>query len=108
MEAARTCGTGSLRIVYRHLLPNMWGLVLVQSAFIVVSVVSTETVLSIFGLGVEPPNPDLGQMLYDGSQHLGLTYWEVLFPSAVLTIVILAFTFLGNGVRDAVDPRMNS
>jgi peptide/nickel transport system permease protein len=64
-------------------------------------------VLSIFGLGVEPPNPDLGQMLSDGASNMGTNYWEVLFPSLFLTIVILAFTFLGDGVRDAVDPRMN-
>lgn len=108
VEAARTSGSNHLRIIGRHLLPNMWGLILVQSSFVVVSVISTETVLSIFGLGVEPPNPDLGQMLYDGVQRLGSSYWEVLFPSIVLTIMILAFTFVGGGIRDAVDPRMNS
>jgi peptide/nickel transport system permease protein len=105
VEAARTSGTRSWKIIYRHLLPNMWGLVLVQCSFIVVSVINTETVLSIFGLGVEPPNPDLGQILYDGSQHLGFTYWEVLFASVLLTVIILSFTFVGGGVRDAVDPR---
>jgi ABC-type dipeptide/oligopeptide/nickel transport system permease subunit len=108
VEAARTSGTRSWKIIYRHLLPNMWGLVLVQCSFVVVSVINTETVLSIFGLGVEPPNPDLGQILYDGSQHLGFTYWEVLFASVLLTIIILSFTFVGGGVRDAVDPRGHS
>lgn len=108
IEAARAVGTGSWKIIYQHLLPNMVGLILVQASFVVVGVISTETVLSIFGLGVEPPNPDLGQMLYDGSQHLGFTYLEVLFPSILLTVLILAFTFIGGGVRDAVDPRNNS
>jgi len=105
VEAARTVGTSHWNIMFRHLLPNMWGLVLVQASFIVVAVISTETVLSIFGLGVEPPNPDLGAMLYEGVQRIGFNYWEVIIPSIALTIIILAFTFLADGVRDAVDPR---
>jgi oligopeptide transport system permease protein len=108
VEAARTVGTSHWGIMFRHLLPNMWGLILVQASFIVVSVVSTETVLSIFGLGVEPPNPDLGAMLYEGVQRIGFNYWEVIVPSIALTIIILAFTFLADGVRDAVDPRSRS
>jgi peptide/nickel transport system permease protein len=67
--------------------------------------VFTEAVLSIFGLGVEEPNPDLGKMLFDGSGRLAINYWEALIPSIFLTIIILAFTFFGDGVRDAVDPR---
>jgi peptide/nickel transport system permease protein len=107
VEAARTCGTTSWNIVWRHLLPNMWGLVLVQASFIVVSVISTESVLSILGLGVNPPNPDLGQMLSDGVQRMDYSGWEVLVPSVVLSALILALTFLGDGLRDAVDPRMS-
>lgn len=105
IEAARTSGTNAWRIMVRHLLPNMWGVVLVQASFIVVAVISTETLLSIFGLGVETPNPDLGQMLYDGVQHLQYDDWELVFPALFLTVLILAFTFVGDGVRDAVDPR---
>lgn len=108
VEAARASGSSGWKIVRKHLLPNMWGLILVQASFIVVSVISTETILSILGLGVSPPNPDLGSMLWDGSQRLDFSYSEVLFPSIVLTAIILAFTFVGDGVRDAVDPRMHS
>ncbi len=108
VEAARVCGSSGWKIIARHLLPNIWGLVFVQASFIAVSVISTETTLSIFGLGVQPPNPDLGQMLYDGVQHLGLGYADVAFPSIALTAVILGFTLLGNGVRDALDPRMHN
>ncbi len=105
IEAARTCGTSHTKIITQHLLPNMWGLILVQTGFIVIGFVYTEATLSIFGLGVQPPNPDLGQMLYNGSQNMGASYWEVLFPSVFLTIIFLAFTFLADGLRDAFDPR---
>jgi oligopeptide transport system permease protein len=105
VEAARTSGSSSWTILRRHLLPNMYGLVLVQAGFIVVGFVFTEAVLSILGLGVLPPNPDLGVMLYNGVDRLGYSAAEVIYPSVALTVIILAFTFLGDGVRDAVDPR---
>ncbi|MGH2448975.1 MAG: ABC transporter permease [Chloroflexota bacterium] len=105
VEAARTCGTSSWGIMFKHLVPNMWGMILVQASFIVIAVISTETILSIFGLGVSEPNPDIGQMLYDGIQRLEQNYWEVIAPSIGLTVSILAFTFIADGLRDAVDPR---
>jgi peptide/nickel transport system permease protein len=108
VEAARTSGSTSWKIVRRHLLPNMWGLVLVQASFIVVGVIYNEAILSIFGLGVPAPNPDLGRMLFDGTAVMDINAWEVVFPSGLFTIMILAFTFLGDGLRDAIDPRMNA
>lgn len=104
IEAARVAGSRDRKILTGHFLPNMWGSLLVQSSFIVVGYIFTEAALSIFGLGVEPPNPDLGSMLIYGSQRLGINYWEAGFPSLFLTGLILAFTFLGDGIRDAVDP----
>jgi ABC-type dipeptide/oligopeptide/nickel transport system permease subunit len=104
IEAARVVGTSDTRILTRHFLPNIWGALLVQSSFIIVGFIFTEAALSIFGLGIEPPNPDLGSMLIYGSQRLGINYWEAGFPSFFLTCMILAFTFLGDGIRDAVDP----
>jgi ABC-type dipeptide/oligopeptide/nickel transport system permease subunit len=104
IEAARVAGTSNGRILSRHFLPNIWGVLLIQSSFIVVGFIFTEAALSIFGLGIEPPNPDLGSMLIYGSQRLGINYWEAGFPSIFLTGMILAFTFLGDGIRDAVDP----
>jgi ABC-type dipeptide/oligopeptide/nickel transport system permease subunit len=83
----------------------MYGVILVQAAFIAVAVISTETVLAIFGLTVQEPNPDLGAMLYEGVQRVQTAYWEVLFPGLTLAVLILAFTFVADGVRDAVDPR---
>jgi oligopeptide transport system permease protein len=105
IEAARTSGSTPTKIMLSHFLPNMWGVILVQAGFVVISFVYTEATLSIFGLGVEPPNPDLGQMLFNGTSNMGVSYWEVLFPSLFLVSIFLAFTFLADGLRDAFDPR---
>lgn len=105
VEAARTVGSSHWKIVYRHLLPNMWGLILVQSSFAIVGFIYTEAVLSLFGLGVKEPNPDLGKLLIDGTGQMGNNDAAWIFPSLFLSILILAFTFLGDGIRDAVDPR---
>lgn len=106
VEAARTVGTTPLKIITRHLVPSVWGLVLVQASFFIASIISTEAVLSIIGLGVNQPTPDLGSMLYDGAQYMDANAWGAFFPSLFLTILIVAFTFIGDGIRDAVDPRM--
>jgi peptide/nickel transport system permease protein len=108
VEAARTSGSGAWAIMQRHLLPNMYGLILVQAGFIIVAVISNETVLAIFGLTVQEPDADLGTILYNGVQNIGAGYWLVLFPGLVLALLILAFTFATDGVRDAVDPRSRS
>lgn len=105
VEAARTVGTSHWKILVRHLLPNMWGLILVQASFAIVGFIYTEAVLSLFGLGVKEPNPDLGKLLIDGTSQMGFNDAAWVFPSLFLTILILAFTFLGDGIRDAVDPR---
>jgi oligopeptide transport system permease protein len=105
IEAARTSGTTNLRIITRHLVPNVWGLVLVQGALTIAYIIGTEAVLSILGQGVNEPNPDLGTMLYDGAHYMAENGWLAFFPSLFLTVLILAFTFIGDGVRDAVDPR---
>ncbi len=108
VEAARTSGSSTRTILTRHLLPNMWGLILIQGSFVVVSFIYLEAVLSLFGLGVSPPNPDLGRMLFEGTEKLTTAPWETIVPATVLTMLILCFTFLGDGIRDAVDPRMNN
>jgi peptide/nickel transport system permease protein len=105
IEAARTCGSSSRSIILRHLLPNMWGLILIQASFVIVGFIYTEAVLSLFGLGLQAPNPDLGQMLFEGTSKMGLNDAEYIIPSIFLMVMILAFTFLGDGIRDAVDPR---
>jgi ABC-type dipeptide/oligopeptide/nickel transport system permease subunit len=105
IEAARTSGTSNRRIMTRHLVPNLWGLVLVQAAFVAAFIIGTEAVLSIIGLGVNEPVPDLGRLLYDTASYMDQSAWGIFFPSLFLTLIILSFTFIGDGIRDAVDPR---
>lgn len=105
VEAARTVGTPGWKIIIRHILPNTWGLVLVQATFGVGAYISTEAVLSLLGLGVQSPNPDLGVMVSSGIGQLSLNPVEALAPSVLLTVIVVAFAFLGDGLRDAVDPR---
>jgi peptide/nickel transport system permease protein len=107
VEAARTSGTSNWQIIVRHLMPNTWGLVLVQAALNVAYVIGAEAVLSIFGLGVREPTPDLGAMLWDAQQAKDANQWYLLFTCGFLTVLILAFTFIGDGIRDAVDPKSN-
>jgi peptide/nickel transport system permease protein len=105
VEAARALGVSNRHIVLRHILSNSWGLVLVQATFNVAGFIYTEIVLSILGLGVQVPTPDLGYMADQALEQLEVNWVETIAPSALLTILIVAFAFLGDGLRDAFDPQ---
>ncbi len=108
VEAARVIGTSDSKIILRHLATNTYGLVMVQAALTVSFIIGAETVLSILGLGVQQPAPDLGSMLYDGTTYMDANGWGLLFPCIFVTVLIVAFIFIGNGIRDAVDPRSSN
>lgn len=105
IEAAHCIGTPPWKIITRHLLPNTWGLVLVQATFGIGGFIYNETTLSLLGLGVQPPNPDLGELVSIGAQHIDINWLESIAPASVLAVLVVAFAFLGDGLRDAVDPR---
>jgi oligopeptide transport system permease protein len=110
VDAARTAGSSDIKIIGRHLLPNMVGLILVQAALTTIGIIYNQVALSIFGLGI-PNNPDLGQMLYDGAEQLdpGVAagyFCLAIFPAITLALLLVGLTFIGDGVRDAVDTRM--
>ena len=106
VEAARAIGASPKRIMIRHLFPNILAPVIVSVAFGIPSAMLAEAVLSFFGIGIKPPTPSWGVMINEGFTVFSTTGWPVLLPALCISIVMLAFTFLGDGLRDALDPRM--
>jgi peptide/nickel transport system permease protein len=92
-------------IIGRHIFPNVIGLVLTATTLDMAGVVVNEAVLSLLGLGVQPSGSSLGLMINDGINYLDVNWTESLFPGAVLTLLVLCFSFLGDGLRDAFDVR---
>lgn len=114
VEAARTVGGSQFRVIARHILPNTLGPIIVASAFIVPAAIIQEAVLSYLGVGVRPdvsPNTPFpsswGQMILDGSKSYTAQPWMLIAPSLAVAVITLSFTFLGDGLRDALDPRQS-
>jgi peptide/nickel transport system permease protein len=105
VEAARALGASDWRVVTRHILPNIIQPVIVQAAIGMAGAVLAEATMSFLGLGVPPPNSSWGSMLNDGRAHLFDAPHLVLFPAAAIMLTVLAFNFIGDGLRDYLDPR---
>ena len=105
IEAARTSGTTSFRIMLRHITPNLFSIVIVASTLNIVGTIIGEAGISLLGLGVQPPGSSIGLMISQAEPNVATHPWEILVPTIVLTIFVLAFSFLGDGLRDAFDPR---
>ena len=105
VQAARLAGTGSLGILFRHLLPNMLGAIVAYGTLTVPQVILQEAFLSFLGLGVQPPQSSWGTLISDGAGVMGLFPWLVFFPAVILATVLFSLNFLGDGLRDALDPR---
>jgi peptide/nickel transport system permease protein len=105
VEAARTAGTSDFRIILRHIVPNLFSIVIIASTLNIANTIIGEAGISLLGLGVQSPGSSIGLMISDGTSLLSTYPWESLLPSSVLIIIVLAFSFLGDGLRDAFDPR---
>ena len=105
VEAARALGAGDWRIITRHILPNMIQPVIVQAAIGMAGAVLAEATMSFLGLGVPQPVPSWGSMLSDGRSHLMDAPHVVLFPALAVMLAVLSFNFIGDGLRDYLDPR---
>src|SRR5271165_6525648 len=105
VEAARALGASDLRIVVRHILPNIIQPVIVQAAIGMAGAILAEATMSFLGLGVPPPTASWGTMLNDGRSHLFDAPHLVLFPAAAVMLAVLSFNFVGDGLRDFLDPR---
>jgi peptide/nickel transport system permease protein len=105
VEAARALGASTPRVVARHILPNALGPVIVAATIDVQAAIIAESTLSFLGLGFPPDIPTWGRILYDGRDYMDLAPYWVLFPGLAIFIVVLTISFIGDGLRDALDPR---
>jgi peptide/nickel transport system permease protein len=106
VEAALSLGASRWRIVTRHILPNSFAPVLIYAAFSVGSAVVAESALSFLGVGVKPDVPEWGNMIAAGQSSFDTQPWLTLFPSGAVVLTTLAFVFIGDGLRDALDPKL--
>jgi len=105
VQAARSLGAGNLRLMLRHILPNILQPLLVQAAVGMAAAVLAEATLSFLGLGVQPPTATWGAMLNDARSHLFESPYLIFFPAAAVALCVLAFNLVGDGLRDYLDPR---
>jgi oligopeptide transport system permease protein len=103
--AARAMGASQGRLVFQHMLPNTLGPVIVVITFGVPAAIFAEAALGFIGFGLEPPTASLGRLVSDGNTYLRANAWIAVFPTATIALLMLCFTFLGDGMRDALDPR---
>lgn len=106
VEAARAIGAGNFTIIMFHILPNCLAPIIVQATLRVATSILSTASLSFIGLGIQPPAPEWGAMLASGRTYLRDAWWIVVFPGLVIMITILALNLLGDGLRDALDPKM--
>ena len=107
VHAARVVGASDLRIMIRHILPNAISPVLVYASLGVAGAILTESALSFLGIGVQPPTPSWGNILTAGKNFLEFAWWLSLFPGLAIFVTVLSYNLLGEGIRDALDPRLN-
>jgi peptide/nickel transport system permease protein len=105
VEAARSLGSGPWRIMFVDILPNLMGPVLVLATLLIPNAVVFEATLSFLGLGITAPTPSWGNILAEAQNYYTVAWWYVVFPAAALLVTTLAFNLLGDGIRDAMDPR---
>jgi ABC-type dipeptide/oligopeptide/nickel transport system permease subunit len=104
VEAAKAAGGSDLRIMLRHILPNSLGPIIVNATLTVAAAILVEAALSFLGFGIQPPTPALGKLISDGQSEMLTAWWLVTFPGVVIVIIVLCINFIGDGLRDALDP----
>ena len=106
VEASQALGTSSWRMMFRHVLPNIQGPIIVQTSLSLAFAILAEAALSFLGLGAQPPTPSWGLMLNEGRDFFNQAPWLAIFPGIAITVAVLGFNLLGDGLRDALDPRL--
>jgi oligopeptide transport system permease protein len=105
VEAARAAGLSPAAIIGRHIVPNLLGPVVVYATLTIPAVILTESFLSFIGMGVQEPLTSLGTLISNGADEMDLAPWLLIFPSVVMVATLMAFNFIGDGLRDAIDPK---
>lgn len=105
VEAARALGNSSVKVMVRHVFPNMVGPLLVQTSIAIAAAILAETALSFLGLGVQPPTPSWGSTLRIGTGYMQSAPWLSLYPGLSIFVTVLGINLLGDGLRDVLDPR---
>jgi len=108
IEAARVSGVSTARIILRHIVPNLLGVVVIYVTLTIPQVILVESFLSFLGLGVQEPMTSWGALVSEGAQEMENAPWMLVFPSLFLALTLFCFNFLGDGLRDALDPRDRS
>jgi peptide/nickel transport system permease protein len=103
--AARAIGVSNIKIMLRHILPNVVGVMVVEATLIVALAILVESAISYLGLGIQPPTPSWGNLLQDARTTMTEQWWLALFPGLMIVITALCVNFLGDGLRDALDPK---
>src|SRR5208283_816289 len=106
VSAARAIGASDSRIIFRHIIPNALSPVFVAATFGIAGAILTESGLSFLGLGVQPPEPSWGNILTSGKDYITVAWWLSLFPGLAILITVLSYNLVGEGLRDALDPRL--
>ena len=105
VDAARAGGVSTFRIIFRHIVPNLMGIVVVYVALTVPQVILVESFLSFLGLGVQEPMTSWGALVNQGARQMESSPWILLFPALFLAVTLFCFNFIGDGLRDALDPK---
>lgn len=108
VQVSRAMGTGHLYILGRHIIPNIAGPLVVQTSLSLAFAILSEAALSFLGLGIQPPEPSLGRMIFDSQGFVTLAWWMAVFPGIAIFVIVLAFNLVGDGLRDVLDPKQRT
>ncbi|MDV3128013.1 ABC transporter permease [Mycobacterium sp. 21AC1] len=108
VAVSRSMGTGDAYILRRHILPNISGPLIVQLSLSLAFAILAEAALSFLGLGIQPPQPSLGRMIFDAQGFVTLAWWMAVFPGVAIFVSVLAFNLFGDGLRDVLDPKQRT
>ncbi|MDT5052616.1 MAG: peptide/nickel transport system permease protein [Mycobacterium sp.] len=108
VQMSHAMGTGNLYILARHIVPNIAGPLIVQTSLSLAFAILSEAALSFLGLGIQPPRPSLGRMIFDSQGFVTMAWWMAVLPGATIFVIVLAFNLAGDGLRDVLDPKQRT